>query len=700
VARAPRSTRRQIVGLLLATTLAALAGATPQAARVVDAAATLRLAADAAYTLDPEAGRVHVTIQATATSLKPNTSSFIYFYREIFFAIQREATTIRASDSSGAISVSTKKHPDYIAATVRLRSNLYYHDTTHFTIRFDLAGGDPRSDSPTRVGAAFATFGVWAWGDPGRSTVNGHTPRGFASESFGDTLTLHTGTNGQDLSASPAKPGTFFAIVDSENRNAYASTRLSFGSGAEVVILAWPEDHAWSRNVQDVLGDGIPELRSLIGLSWPVAHDLNVFERYTPALEGYAGVFFTDDQHIDVSEDLDPIVVVHEASHAWFNQALFKERWIYEGLAEEYAWRVLGNLGNDANRDPERPDPKDPGLITLAAWSFPQVIRDQETDDRERYGYGAAFWVLHTIAASAGEDGMRAAFAAARFDKTAYVGAGAPERVAIEDDWRRFLDLVEPIDRPDAPEVEAAIRTYVLTPIEATRLDARDAARKKYRALVAAGDGWLPPWVVRAPMGTWAFSTATDAMGHATAVLALRKQVDEAAAALDLEPDDALQRAYEDATESFDDATTIANDELKALAAIALARTNVDATPDFVAQVGLMGETPRTPYNAARAAFEAGDLQAAARQAAAATAIITGAPAVGQTRLLIAGGGLVVALLMLLLAVLLLRRRSGRRRALVAATTTLAADPGTAAPEMPGGPEAPTAPHNEGDKPL
>jgi hypothetical protein len=119
-----------------------------------------------------------------------------------------------------------------------------------------------------------------------------------------------------------------------------------------------------------------------------------VFERYTPALEGYAGVFFTDDQHIDVSEDWIRLSSSTRLARV-FNQRLFQERWIYEGLAEEYAWQVLGKLGSDANRDPELPDPKDPGRITLAAWSFPEVIRDQETDDRERYGYGAALWVSH-----------------------------------------------------------------------------------------------------------------------------------------------------------------------------------------------------------------------------------------------------------------------------------------------------------------
>ena len=243
----------------------------------------------------------------------------------------------------------------------------------------------------------------------------------------------------------------------------------------------------WDEIVGSTLRAGIPELRDLIGLAWPVAHDLNVRERYTPALEGYAGVFFTEDQRIDVSEDLDPLVILHEASHAWFNGGLFTERWIYEGLAEEYAWRVQTAIGGDPGPGAELPDANDPGFLVLVGWRFPQVIRDQRTDDRERYGYGAAFWVIHQVVAAAGLDGMRAAFAAADAGRTAYVGASAPETTGMANDWRRLLDLVEPIDLPDSTAVEAELREFAISEIDARALPYRTEARAQYRALLAAG---------------------------------------------------------------------------------------------------------------------------------------------------------------------------------------------------------------------
>lgn len=665
---------RRAGGVLLAALLAIALGLSPAAAQPALAAGTLRLEADTTYTLDPDAGRVHVEIEVKATSLKPNSASFIYFYREIGFPLQPEASKIRASDGSGGITITTKKHESFIEAVVRLRSPIYYQESDRFTIRYDLVGGEPRSESPTRVGKAFATFGVWSWGDVGRSTVTVKVPKGFETEVAGEPLAIRTTADGETLTATPEEPDTFFSIVSAENRDAYADTRLSFEGGVEIVVLAWPEDDAWQRTVGSTMREGIPELRRLIGLDWPVAHDLNVRERYTPALEGFAGIFFTDDQRIDVSEDLDRFVIVHEASHAWLNESLFGERWIYEGLADEYAWQVLTAVGEDPEIVPERPDVEDPGHVTLNAWRFPQVIRDQKTDDRERYGYNASFWVMHQVVAAAGLDHMRAAFEAASAKTTAYIGAGAPEKVTGENDWKRFLDLVEPIDEPEPAAVEAAIRDLAVSKVEARPLEGRAAARARYRDLIKAGDGWLPPWAVRKLLSGWSFIGANTYMDAAFATLQLRDQVAAAASALGLEPDGALRTAYEGAQASLAAASELATEQLSALASVADAKAKVEATPDFLTQLGLIGETPNVPYEAARTAFEAGDLDGAVTSATGATALITGAAAIGQQRLII-GVVVAVGVLVLLIVLVMLLRRRGQRRRLGLATANSAVAP-------------------------
>jgi hypothetical protein len=670
--------RRRIGGLLLATFLALGVSAAPPAVRTALAAGPLAVQANATYTLDPGAARVHVAIDFRATNLKPNSATLIYYYRDITFGVQLEARSVRASDGSGGIGVTTRARQFYTEATVHLRTNLYYRGSTRFTIRYDLVGGAPRSTSPTRVGRAFATFGVWAWGDAGSaSTVEVVTPAGFESQVDGDALQAKAGTSGRTLQASPADPEKFYSIVSAENREAYSSTRISLEGGVKIVVLAWPEDKTWTATVSETLQKGLPALRELIGLDWPVAHDLSVRERYTPALEGYAGVFFEEDQRIDVSEDLDPVVIVHEASHAWFNTNLFQERWIYEGLAEEYSSLVLTGAGLDPGDPPTRPSLDDPAHVDLTVWTFPYVIRDQKTDDRERYGYEASFWVMHQIVESAGIDVMRTAFAAADEGRTAYVGSGAPEAHSGLHDYRYLIDLVEPIGKPEPSAVDDAIRDFVLYDTDAPLLAARGPARAAYRGLLEAGDGWLPPWTVRRRLDIWDFPGATKAIEEATAVLALRDQVAAVAGPLGLEPDDALRDAYEHAQSGFAGATSMANAELAALAAVADAKAKIEATPDLMTQVGLIGESPSVPYAAARSAFGAGDLEVATSQAAAASAVINGAAAIGQQRVAIAVGMTLVTLLLLVLLVVLLRRRGRRRRALALAAAVPATDPAT-----------------------
>ncbi|HXG26339.1 MAG TPA: hypothetical protein VNL94_05750 [Candidatus Binatia bacterium] len=676
----PRS--RRLGAVLLATLVATLLSWSAPGVPSALAAGPLQVRADTTYALDPEAGRVHVATEYSVTNNRPNSATAIFFYRELVFGIQPDVREVRATDRFGALAVTSGGREGFTRVEVRLRSNLFYRQTATFVLRYDLVGAPPRSESPIRIGRAFSTFGVWAFGDPDRSTVTVKVPPGYATTVEGDDMTSTLG-GGTTLRAEPADPDAFFAIVTAENRDAYDRERLSLEGGVEVVILSWPEDDAWADTVGETLRDGMPVLRKLVGLDWPVAHDLNVRERYTPALEGYAGVFFLDDQRIDVSEDLDPVTILHEAAHAWFNADLFSARWIYEGLAEEYAYRVLGEIDDVEYDPPTRPDRDDPGFLPLNEWRYPSIVRE-ETDAIELYGYGAAGWLVSMIVHEAGETQMAKAFQDAAANRTAYPGRGDPETVGTIDGWQRFLDLTQPIEEPDPRRVIEAVEEFVLSPGLGDVLERRAAARDAYRELLEAGKGWLPPWFIRNPMGRWQFEEATKRIESAHELLELREQVEATAAAEGLTLGDRLQRAYETAVDGLESARSLAENQLAAARAIAAARAKVDATPDFVAEVGLMGATPRAPLDAARAAFESGDYAGALEQANVAASIVDRAPAVGQERLLLGGAA---ALVLLLLAVVLHRARRERRRraeafAWAAAAPVAAPDPGVA--EAPG----------------
>ena len=128
------------------------------------------------------------------------------------------------------------------------------------------------------------------------------------------------------------------------NDEALTRDRLALAGGDQVVIRGWPEDKRWRSRVRALLRDGVPALVDRIGLAWPVDGSLVISEVYTPLLEGYAGFYDPDTNEITISEDLDDLTIIHETSHAWFNKSLFTERWITEGLADEYAARVLRGL--------------------------------------------------------------------------------------------------------------------------------------------------------------------------------------------------------------------------------------------------------------------------------------------------------------------------------------------------------------------
>jgi hypothetical protein len=362
--------RARLGSLALAAIVALLLAVAPPAARTALAADDLRTEANTTYTLDPTEGRVHVAIKVTETNRSPDSAQFVHYFVAFGFALQAEATSIHVSGGT-ASRIATEERDGFVRATVHVSQPLYYPKSTTFTITYDLVGGKPRSETPTRAGEAFATFAVWAWGDVGHSVVEVRTPNGYDTTSLGDPMQVtSSATTGTILRATPDDPSSFFAVVTAENGHAYTETQLSLAGGVHIVVQSWPEDERWRTTVTGTLRDAMPELRAMIGLDWPVAHDLGVRERYTPDLEGYAGFFLTAEQRIEVSEDLDQSVIVHEASHAWFNDSLFLERWIYEGLAEEYAWRALVAVGRDhggadASRRHRRPGDGRSGALRL-----------------------------------------------------------------------------------------------------------------------------------------------------------------------------------------------------------------------------------------------------------------------------------------------------------------------------------------------
>lgn len=645
------------------------------------AADDIELTSAARYVVLPKRGVVRVTVDIRAVNVKPNRviGGVItrYFYDGINLGVQPEATRIRATQDGRAISVTSAKRDGFRLVTAKFRDDLYHQQSARIRLMYDLPGGRPRSESDVRVGTAFATFLAWAFGD--RGTVRIEVPSGFEVHVANEDLETTTESNGTTvLTASTSAPLDWYAWVHARNDDALSRERLQL-DGGEIVVRGWPEDERWRGRVAAILTESVPDLAHRIGLPWPVDGALNVTEVHTPLLEGYAGFYDLDRDEITISEHLDNQTIVHEASHAWFNRALFEERWITEGLAEEYAARVLTGLGREASR---------PGSVKRTAkvafplndWPAPAPIRDEQTNRREQYGYDAAWSVIRAVMAGAGEDGMRRVFAAAADRTTAYPGEGDPEPARLPNDWRRFLDLTEELG--GAVDVDDLLATWALPADAVSGLEDRQAARDAYAAFTAADGDWAPPPAVRMALDAWAFDDAQVAIDEAEAVLARHAELAGLATAHGLQPPDDVQERYELAASADDlrSAGALATDMQASLQAVAAADAAAEAPRDWLVTLGLTGKDPDADLAAARAAWQAGRLAEAAEAATLVSGTLAVAAEAGRGRAVVIGGGVaIVLLLVVLLLVVSFRLRSRRRLEAAALRAAGAAEAGTAA---------------------
>jgi len=647
-----------ITGVVLGV-LGALAPATaPTAAAATDG---LTVTSAATYTLVPARHVVRVVVDVTARNDKPNLVSggvvTRYFYDGFRIGLQPEAAAIKAAANGRSLGTITRPHDGYTELEVHFRSSLFFHQVAKTRVTFDLPGAAPRSKSEVRVGPAFATFAAWAFGESG--SVRIVLPAGFDAETSGDDVVRSkAGASTVFSAASVTDVPSWSVVVNADRKAALTSTRIDLPGGEHLVVHAWPDDPTWSKAVTELLTTGLPKLVEETGLEWPVSGDLEVFEVHTPLLEGYAGVYRPDEQRIEISEDVDDLTIVHEASHAWFNGALFDGRWINEGFADTFASRTLDAIGA-GSWTPNPVSPTDTAAVRLNQWVAPGRIADAETDAREAFGYDAAWTVVRSIAVELGPDRMRTVLAAAEDREIPYAGAGTPETVAGPADWRRLLDLLD--ERGGSKTADDVFRRWVVNDAESEELDARQTARTAYAGLVEAGDEWLPPMYVRDSMAGWRFGEASSRIDAARGVLAKRDALDTIAGQLGAAAPTNVRTAYQTATDSLVAADQLVDREIADGRAAVAAATAVDAPRDLFDAVGLLGTEPETHLAAVRDAFSQGAATTAA-DAAALSALLAGAGGVGRERVLVAGIVVLLVIIVAFAAILLAAHRRRRAR--------------------------------------
>lgn len=594
-----RTLLASVAGAIVAVVLAAPAGADPDDG--------LRFESTVTYEVQPERERVVVTADISVTNELPDRGTTYYFFTDISIPVLSEAVNVSARRVGGSAlqtSLAGTEDPQWSMLTVQLSPSLLYPETQQLEVTYELPNLPPRSDGWTRVSPAYASFPVYPIGDPGLASVEVVVPRDYDQvEVGGGPMESNRSDDHVVFTASEiSDPETWLAVVAARSDELLEARTVSDG-GPTAVLRYWPGDDEWADFVEGLVTDGIPVLEELIGQSWPVEGELEIIESAAPHALGYGGWYDTRSDEIEVGAELDAQTVLHELSHAWFNDDFGSEGWIVEGLAELYSYRALDRLEGDAP-EPERLSPDDSGAQPLAEW----VQSTREPTDEDRYGYQASWWVLDQFMDEVGGDAMAEVLAAGFAREIPYQGDPQPEQVRGLVDGRRMLDLLEEI-AGSAAAVEL-FEEYVLGDGDRELLDDRVEARDAYEDLVAEGDGWTAPLGVREAMTYWQFEEVHRLIDEAQQALAHRDVVLEIAGDLGVDALPALEERYEAA----DDVASI---RAEAAEYVEAATTLTEATdipggvPGLLAQIGLLGANLDGRMDTAAAALVAGDLEEA-----------------------------------------------------------------------------------------
>jgi hypothetical protein len=612
------------------------------------AAGDLEIAAEAVYTIDPEASRLEISVHFTLTNLKPRSGNISYYYDRYSLVVPDNAEDVSTRNSLGRL-----QHLDRVlelddgsegrVVTV-LTGSFFYKESRDFTISFALPTGAPRSEDTIRVNPAYTAFPAHAWGDPGLSDVEVRIPGDFTVDFYGLDVARRRSEGSTVLTSTDIPNPDGWYLLVTGRRDAALVARTIESAGLAIEVLSWPGDDAWADRVVGVVSRGLPELRSRIGLEFEEIGSLSIIESIDPTRLGYAGWYLADGNLIEMSEHLDDHVILHELAHIWFNQSLFVERWINEGLADTFADQIVDAIG--AESDPEygtayQPTPNLSAAVRLNEWRPPNLAPgdDEAVAAREQYGYNASHWVMRALQRDVGPEGMNLVFLAALADETAYRGAGEPELVAETDDWRRFLDLLEELAGSD--DAEGLFREYIVADAQRVALTDRAAARERYATHLEAAEGWATPWSIRQLMSDWRFDAAIASLDTGDALLAVRGDLREVAADLGLSLTESLEQAYETSSESaaLDRALRLGQTQFESITSISQARAAVDAPRGFFARIGLIGENPELEWMEAADRFAVDDLEGAIFESNEVIGLIDRAAHIGEKRVLWASSG-------------------------------------------------------------
>lgn len=569
--------RKLLVAVLMA---GVLISGTPEAGAETSGLAYVE---DTVFTVLDGVVGVDITVRMSNTTVERRSGNTIYYsYFDSFQqVVPYGATNVSITSRGSQLSATSESlDEDFDLYTARLPTELRSGQSRTVEISFVLPVGAIRGDGLFFSNAAFHSFPIWSFSDPGTGSLTVRVPDNAELAEFGGGLRVSGLEEGFVLwePSDFSVPEDVFSYVTITVDEALVSEEFSV-AGQEIVLRSWPGDDVWATFARDTIEKGLPALESTIGLPVPDQDSLEVTESVAPYFYGYAGWYDPADTTIEVGNELDDAVMLHELSHAWFNDALFDERWVNEGLAEEFTWRTQRTLNWPTEETPSEPGRLDPSAVALVEWSNTVVASpgDDQIRETEEYGYATSWYTVRELVELIGLDGMQQVIAAADANTISYVGEDPLERTAVDDDWRRLLDLISeaaPLDAHDA--IEELFVAYVISDGWEDELEARRDARDAYNDLLVATPQWRVPTELRVALTNWDFDTSASVVQDATAVLDRFLIVSEEAERRSLTLSDAARVAYEADRPDFVSAMSILDAQAQAIPAVTTLRETLD----------------------------------------------------------------------------------------------------------------------------
>lgn len=611
------------------------------APRSVLAADDIKTSSTSVYQVQPDKGRIRVTVTSKVTNAIPSTTSSYdcsYQYYDYYFGfitiprtcstttryyvnqtslwVESAAKDLKVTSNGGSVKLkSASKIEGYRSYDVTF-PKIFKGQTRTITATYTIPGGAPRSATSHRVNGAYVNFSATSQAtDTAKVTVK--IPKGFEVESFGGKMSSKTvGTEKVLQSGSIDDPTSFYVAVTGTDPAGFVKDQVKTREGRTVQILGWPGDPAWMDAVRGEAATALPALERIIGQPLPGHGDITIRETAGSIFgDAYIASYDPVEQIARVSENFDQAgTVTHELSHAWFNDTLFGSRWLSEGYAS-WIERGTGTVAEPCVAPSAYPGA---GKPSLASWQVAGPRATAQELGAVSFQYDAACALVSQAADRIGVDGMRAVIGVLATAESAYAGID-DLRPGTPVGWRDWLDAIDerglaPMGRADATDVASLLVDYGVA--TSADLRQRSEARAAFRALRDATVDWDVPPAVNRPMAYWDFAGATTAISTAAdtfhAVAEVESLLPEVQAdsspirRLYLDASDLaeLRRAYEQATDQLDAAEVVAQ-------AVAAA----GAEPGPIEQIGLLGADVRAISASAVAAVEAVALADARLQA-------------------------------------------------------------------------------------